>query len=490
MKTLGLPAAARAGANSSLLADMFETIRLRSAQIYLKVLFLGYSYKMDDYEQRKLRIFNQLNFFQAVAAIITAGLGMLLPGDIAFGAWSSVAWPAGVSVIVLGLNFFRKYEAAIVSYFLLYPFTSFLIYFNGMNPGIDLNFILFIILSVFFLRQKAFMIFTIAFSMMSFLILSTLLNQFENDVATDNKFIYILNKTISLGFIFYGLYLTKKENTTYQFNILAKQRNLHEKNIQIEKQKEELSNMNAFKTKLFSIISHDLKSPIYALQNLFRNMHQYNVPAEEIKQMLPEVIRDFNHTTSLMENLLQWAKSQMQSEDACLQKVDIEKLVKDITKLLRLQIEGKEITLETEGLAEVLVYADKDMIHLVLRNLLSNAIKFTPRKGTISVGVNDFDCFVEIYVQDSGVGISEEALKKIKQKIFYTTTGTSSETGTGLGLMLCNEFLAKNGSKLEIESALNEGSVFAFTLPKFSAAQDTSKSQVELAAEIAEGPMS
>ena len=111
------------------------------------------------------------------------------------------------------------------------------------------------------------------------------------------------------------------------------------------------------------------------------------------------------------------------------------------------------------------------MIHLVLRNLLSNAIKFTPEKGHIEIGFNDLGSFVEIYVHDSGVGISEEALNKIRQQIFYTTTGTSSETGTGLGLMLCHEFLNKNGSALQIESKVGEGSLFSFTLPKLEGHQ-------------------
>ncbi|HYO22650.1 MAG TPA: ATP-binding protein, partial [Flavisolibacter sp.] len=120
---------------------------------------------------------------------------------------------------------------------------------------------------------------------------------------------------------------------------------------------------------------------------------------------------------------------------------------------------------------DVFVCADKDMIHLVLRNLLSNAIKFTPEKGHIEIGFNDLGSFVEIYVHDSGVGISEDALSKIRQHIFYTTTGTSSETGTGLGLMLCNEFLSKNGSCLQIESTVGQGSLFSFTLPKLEGHQ-------------------
>ena len=106
------------------------------------------------------------------------------------------------------------------------------------------------------------------------------------------------------------------------------------------------------------------------------------------------------------------------------------------------------------------------MVNLVLRNLLSNAIKFTPQQGMIEVGVNETDSFVEVYVQDSGSGISKEALQKINENNFYTTKGTASESGTGLGLMLCKDFLSKNGGQMHIESEVGKGSVFSFTLPK------------------------
>ncbi len=106
------------------------------------------------------------------------------------------------------------------------------------------------------------------------------------------------------------------------------------------------------------------------------------------------------------------------------------------------------------------------MIHLVLRNLLSNAIKFTPEKGTITAGVNENGFSLEVYIQDSGGGISADALKKIRGNNFYTTKGTANESGTGLGLMLCKEYLHRNNSQLMIESEEGKGSVFSFTLPK------------------------
>jgi len=290
----------------------------------------------------------------------------------------------------------------------------------------------------------------------------------------------MFNQLLAIAFIFYGLYLIKKENAGYQLMILDKNRSLHKVNLEIQQrnieiaekatllktQAAELSELNSLKSKLFSVIAHDLKAPMYALRNLFNDTQKYDVPGDDLKKMLPEVVKDLNYTVGLMENLLQWAKSQMQAEAVKTGTIDVTKLIKEVTQLLRLQAEAKKIYIEPRITTPVFVSADKDMINLVLRNLLSNAIKFTPEKGRISVGTNEMSSFVEIYVQDSGTGLSSEALEKINENDFYTTKGTASESGTGLGLMLCKEFLSRNGGQMHIESKVGEGSIFSFTLPK------------------------
>jgi signal transduction histidine kinase len=205
---------------------------------------------------------------------------------------------------------------------------------------------------------------------------------------------------------------------------------------------------------------------MYALRNLFNDTHKYNVPGEDLKKMLPEVVNDLNYTVGLMDNLLQWAKSQMQADAVKAGTINVSKLVEEVMQLLRLQADAKKIYIESKISAPVFVSADKDMINLVLRNLLSNAIKFTPEHGCISIGANELSSFVEVYVQDNGMGLSGEALEKINGNDFYTTKGTASESGTGLGLMLCKEFLNRNGGQMHIESKPGKGSTFSFTLPR------------------------
>jgi signal transduction histidine kinase len=326
------------------------------------------------------------------------------------------------------------------------------------------------------------MLFSIALSMVSYFVLSVLLKGFIYQLESENKILYLINQGLAILFLFYGLFLIKKENSNYQLHILNKNKVLNQMNIEIkrqaeeitekarllEQQKTELAELNQLKNKLFSVISHDLKTPMYALRNLFRNIHQFNLPAEEVKELIPDVLTDLNYTISLMENLLEWSKSQMHSNHVKAQEVNISRLITDVLQLLRLQAEAKQICLNFQHVETASVLADKDMIHLVLRNLISNAIKFTPIGGKIEVGINELPLFIEVYVEDSGIGISKEALQRIKENNFYTTNGTASESGTGLGLMLCTEFLAKNGGQMQIESKPGEGSTFSFTLPVVS----------------------
>lgn len=445
-----------------------------------QVRSIGLAEKMNHYEKRKLGVFNQLNFFQLLAGLLAPCLGWLHTDEIPFSAWLLSGLPAVISISSLVLNYQKHHQAALLCYFILYPFFTGFVYLQGMNAGIELNFILYGVLAVFFLQDMGYMLFTVALSMINYFVLAVLLSYFRYDVRHEFTLLFFLNHIISLCFIFYGLYLIKKENASYQFRLLLKQKVLQRKNNEINKQKEiitekvmlletqtsELAELDHLKTKLFSVVSHDLRSPMYALRNLFRNMHQKDTPAVEIKKIVPDVLMDLNYTIGLMENLLQWTKTQMQSTATKPEELDLSRMINEALQILRLQAEAKQIYIENKNNSPVYVYADKDMVNLILRNLLSNAIKFTPNQGYIEVGVNEVTSFVEIYVQDTGVGLSKEAIQKINENNFYTTKGTSSESGTGLGLMLCKEFLQKSGGQMHIESSLGEGSTFSFTLPR------------------------
>ena len=445
-----------------------------------KIKSIGMNDAMEDYEKRKLGIFNLLNFFQFVAGIIIPLIGFITTDKFSISVWLIACLPAFTSILSLYLNYRRKYEMALLAFFILYPFLTCVVYINGINLGVDLCFILFGILSVFFLQNIGYMLFAIAFSMLNYFILAVILKDFQYDLSEVNQPFYLFNQVVVIAYIHYGLWLVKKENADYQFHLLAKSRSLNDQNIEIQRQKKEidekarilsvqtrhLTDLNNVKNKLFSIISHDLKLPLYALRNLFRSVQEQGLPAKDIKAMIPDVVNDLNYTIGLMENLLQWAKSQMQADVVRTECMDIIEVIDEVFLLLRPQAEIKKIIMDVQSESNIHILGDREMISLVIRNLLSNAIKFTPEQGLISVGVKEGESDVEVFVKDSGMGISLEAINKINEKNYFTTKGTASESGTGLGLMLCKEFLAKNGSSLNIQSKEGKGSTFSFLMPR------------------------
>lgn len=448
--------------------------------LFNRVKSIGFTETMEEYEQRKLGIFNLLNFFQLITGILIPVAGLLNDKDLPGDAWIVACQPALVSVLALVMNKLRKHEAALLAYFILYPFATCVVYLYGMNLGINLSFVFYGILSVFFLKDIGYMMFSIGFSMVSYFLLSVVLKHYQYPLETINNKLYLFNQGLAIAFIFYGLYLIKKENTGYQAHVLDKNRALQEKNMQIQEQAdkikenaillknqtEELTELNTLKNKLFSVVSHDLRAPMYALRNLFVNVQQEEISQEDLKHLIPDVINDLNYTVGLMDNLLQWAKTQMKSDTIYPQKMDIGKSIREVIKLLRLQAEAKKIKIECSAGEGIYGYMDSDIMNLVLRNLLSNAIKFTAENGSISIGIREKESFVEVFVKDNGTGISHDALLKINNKDFYSTKGTASESGTGLGLMLCKEYLARSGGRLHIESKIGEGSVFTFSLPR------------------------
>lgn len=450
------------------------------ADIYKRIKRFGHTPGMDPYEKQKLSIFNQINLFGFLT-----GIGIPLAAYFGEGYLPPLAWvvaisPSLISFFVLLCNYRRKYELAMMIYFVLYPLDTAMVYGGSIDAGIELFFVLYAILSVFYMKRISYMILSFLLSFGCYFIVFVFYRDYQYKLEQINFVYYLLNQAIAAAFIFMSMYLIKKENTLYQQKILAQNNALSEQYTANEKHKlelaekaqvlqkttEQLSELNMLKNKLFSVISHDLKTPIYSLRNLFQNVSRYNVPAEEIKVLIPDIVKDLDYAAGLMENLLQWAKSQMQGGTVNPQLVDVSLLIKETSQLLRLQAENKRVHVNFKQENPVYIFADKDMINLVLRNLLSNAIKFTPAEGEVSLVARETEELVEVCVQDTGTGISPENMRKLFGDDFFTTKGTANETGTGLGLVLCREFLHKNGGEISVESEQGKGSRFKFTLPR------------------------
>jgi signal transduction histidine kinase len=236
----------------------------------------------------------------------------------------------------------------------------------------------------------------------------------------------------------------------------------------IKKVNEELTEINSVKDKFFSIISHDLRGPLGGLKGILEILaRSYNSFDESEKQhIITEAASSAKQTFSLIENLLNWSRVQSGKITNKPEKIELLMLINHLESLYNQNLKSKNIKFKIDVEPGVFIFADIKMTETVLRNLISNAIKFTKPNGEISVKSESEGNFVIIKVLDNGVGIEPENIDKLfKTDISFSTDGTESEKGTGLGLILCKEMVEKQGGKIGVESKKNEGSVFYFTLP-------------------------
>ncbi len=234
----------------------------------------------------------------------------------------------------------------------------------------------------------------------------------------------------------------------------------------LKNKENELQQLNDTKDKLFSIISHDLRSPFAQLKGILDLFEKGGISEEELKYFLPEIIKNVNYTSDLLNNLVYWAKSQMSGLHANPEKIDIYRLIANKENLFSKAIKIKNISFINQVEKETMIYADENMIDLVIRNLVANAIKFCKPTDTILIKAEETaNGFLIVKVADTGIGISIENQNKIFSKQNFTTLGTQKEKGTGIGLKLCKEFVEVNGGKIWIDSEEGKGTIFSFSLP-------------------------
>lgn len=232
----------------------------------------------------------------------------------------------------------------------------------------------------------------------------------------------------------------------------------------------ELQYLNASKDKFFSIIAHDLKNPFYSLLGSTEILivEKDQLTEMEKEALINTISSSCKHTYHLLNNLLQWSRAQTGRIEYCPTIFDFDVAVNESFALLENLASKKKVILKKELPANLIVYADANMIETVLRNLVTNAIKFSESNKEIIVSAEEnTNGKIQINVSDSGVGISQQdILKLFRIDVNHTTPGTCHETGSGLGLILCKEFVEKNGGKIWVTSEKGVGSTFSFLLPK------------------------
>ena len=236
----------------------------------------------------------------------------------------------------------------------------------------------------------------------------------------------------------------------------------------IESQNAELKRTISNRDKMYSVIAHDLRSPMASIRmvlNLLVSTISSELIGEELFSLLDKANKESEETHDLLDNLLKWTKSQTGRINVVHQNFDISDVLIGIEDIFSLIAENKKQKINFDKqTGSIMVRADKDMLNTVLRNFMSNAIKFTPEGKDIDILVDKQDKFVKVSIRDHGVGISPERIATLFSA-GPTTYGTNNEEGSGLGLQLCQDFARKNGGDVMVESVLGEGSTFSVFVP-------------------------
>ena len=279
---------------------------------------------------------------------------------------------------------------------------------------------------------------------------------------------FILLEVIVLSTIAVMIYIYLVKSRT---NRLLKYQNeqISLANEALRESEKNLKELNATKDKFFSIISHDLRNPFASILSISELMVE-NFDAtdrNDHRAGFQKIHQSLQHLLSLLENLLTWSRSQRGKIRYDPVRFNLTSLIRENINLMKILAEKKGIMLHSTETDEVYAYGDRDMINSVIRNLVTNALKFTGPDKKVEVKVHKGDEHIEVSVVDEGIGISEENLNRlfrIDEK--FKSTGTAGEKGTGLGLIICREFVEKNGGEIRVMSKPSVGSTFSFTVPK------------------------
>jgi len=299
-------------------------------------------------------------------------------------------------------------------------------------------------------------------------------SKLESKQKSLQRNILILILIFASGFVFFMLKENKKRKKK---NLLLVKQNkkITEQRTEIGKQNDSLLESNKTKDQLFQIIAHDLRGPMVSVDSITQLIPFWveEQDYESLKKLSKTLELSVNNVLSLIDNLLNWALNQQGKFPYKPENLRLKKSISESIEVYRPIAEIKNIELKFEVSKDVIVFADRNMFFTVMRNLLNNAVKFTPEGGIITIGIGSNAQFAKVWVKDSGIGISEEK----KNEVFSFANnkhelGTQGETGKGLGLFFCKEFVSMNNGDIFVDSEPGEGTTITFTLPLFNIAEN------------------
>lgn len=255
-------------------------------------------------------------------------------------------------------------------------------------------------------------------------------------------------------------------------NIKIRNNQLKDKNSQIayqkaelERQSDELQKLNHSKDRIISIITHDFRSPLASLHSLMTMLNKDLISEEQFKALIPEVNKSLVSTSLLLESLLIWAKEQINTHVLRTTQINFGKALQDVLLILDDQLNEKEITIKKNLDKDCMVLADLSVLQIILRNILSNAIKFSHANGVIEISAHNKRDRLIITIEDFGIGMKPKTREELFSKEIKPSTGTSGERGSGIGLLICKEFIEKSNGTISVDSTEAVGTAFTISLP-------------------------
>ncbi len=449
-----------------------------------KIKHIGYSDYLSEYEKKRLVIFNILNFSGFCLAFIRAFYTLsLAPGYYSYWTVASNFALVLIFLFLFLLIYRHLYKSATIISFATIPFLLACSSLTTPDSGTEIYLILYMMLAFFFLHRIKNIIPAFSYSLLLYIGLHFYFKNHTGIAETNSPAIYYtsFNYLCSFLMIFITMYLIKFQVWKYERsikakkellrvtnkNILFKTKQIEQQSVLLQQKNIELTELNNIKIKLFSIISHDLRTSIYALKNIMDAFAKGGFSREAMMMSLPGVNAEVDKCVELMDNLLSWARNQLNESKVTLQSLELSKITANTYKLFSKKATEKGIELINNIEPNTCAYADADMMKTILRNLIGNALKFTNPGGRVEIFSEKNTDNIRLMVKDDGVGISEEALAKIFSEKYYTTLGTGKEMGTGLGLMICRDFIKSNNGEFNVISKPGEGACFTITLPVY-----------------------
>ena len=428
-------------------ATMFKTVMDKFFLLGVRIANIGIPGTQDFHEKTKTQVLN----------IVVAGG---IPINFCFGIFNLVQQKTLLSVInflllfgaflILLINSYRKFLLGRLVLTILASalFTASAVLFrNGGEYYLLLNLIIIII----YFSEKKFLIVISLINCLLFIGIKIFLSTSSvYDTVPFSRVIF--NITWTLVTMVFALLFFKREQLNYQK--------------QVEEKNRELQQLNDTKEKLFSIIAHDLRSPIGQLRSSLDLVNKEYISPEKFIEISTKLSTEVDQLQGTLDNLLKWSISQLKGIQVNPERTGLETVLEKKFILFKQKMEQKNISLQVEGVNQSIL-VDPDHLRLVLRNLISNAIKYSYRNSTIIIRSYTKGQKVFIEVVDKGAGMGEKTSSGIfKPDNFMSNTGTENEKGTGLGLKLCKEFIEKNNGQIWVESKENEGTTFYISLPE------------------------